>query len=270
MFKKSNFLTFSLALIFIASVLILSQFLGMGRRLPSGAVAGEERNGVRLYLANTQEHVSSAYDTGERVYVTDHGKVLTVLRPPYDTILSVIRITDNEINLLQDTVSAGMSGTIYSVNRKDGSVVSLQSGTYFFTAPDDSYVALAEYVGGSEERGSFVKLTGFGQDTDKTYSLGGDYFVGSMSLSPDETRVLVVSEDMKRQSNTEALAAVFLIDITNDAERHAGTQIATFEEKMQEGPFVPFLDVPIVWNSDSQVTVTDDDGVEHVIVLPKP
>ena len=261
---KIAIVVLSVAAIFLTANLVFV-YTNLIPRLPANAQLVEEHNQVRLY--NVDVPPESTTDGPERAYITDGGKILTVFNLAYDQPASIILVTNENVIVLHDhVIFPGQSGNLFSINREDRSVAYISFNKfYFFTAPDNSYAAFSS-TGGS------VELTSFGTGFSRTYSLNGDFTIGAMALSPDEKRILVLSEDTKRRSNEEkkVYAAVFLIDLEKDTESQLATQVATFEETLQEGPFIPFLGVDsnIVWDSDTPATITDDDGQAHIIDLP--
>lgn len=246
---------------------IFFDYSKFAHRLPTNAQLIDEHDQVRFYNVNIPDEVGGGVSGLERAYITDNGKILSVLNISYFSVASMILVTDQDIIILSDSETyPGMGGFLYSINRGDGSVAYIpQDGLYFFTAPDHSYAAFGSF-------GGTVTLTNFGTDISRTYSLNGEFPIRAMSLSPDENHILILSEDVNRRSEEDqkAYGIVFLIDIEKDAQSEIATQVASFEERFQEGPFVPFIggDSSIVWNSDIQATVTDDDGQTHVISLP--
>lgn len=256
---KKQYCIITVLVLCVATFLLATQF---SSRLPDNAKLVEERDGVRLYNVNVPQ--PDSIDGVERAYITDGGKKLAVLNILHDWVASLILVTDSEAIVLSDSSTyPGKSGMLYSINRSDGSVAYIPSkGLYFFTAPDDSYAAFGA-------SGGTVELTSFGTDVSRTFSLNGDFQIGAMTLSPDEKRILVLSDDINRRSDAIVHAVVFLIDIEKDAQSQLATQVATFEETLQEGPFVPFIaESAIVWDSNIQATITDDDGQTHIISVP--
>lgn len=268
---KNNYSIIAVIVLCVVTVfLIANSILDSSQsilQLPENAKLVQEQDGVRFYQASVTEQSAGGYYAGERVYVTDEtGDVLNILRIPYDWSASVILVTEKEVIVLEDSGGyPGKAGTLYSINRQDGSLVSIPSnGLYFFTSPDSSYAAFGT-------SGGTVELTSFGTDVSRTYSLNGDFPIRAMALSPDGERILILSEDIQKKSEEDkkVYASVFLIDIEKDAQSQLATQVATFEETLQEGPFVPFIsESVIVWDSNIQATITDDDGQTHIISVP--
>ena len=253
-----------LTVLFAGIIFVTAYFVQLiyAGALPSNAKLIQENGTVRLYDVNIPD--DSSVDGTERAYITDGRKRLAVLSILHDWTASIILVTDENVIVLSDTSThPGQSGQIYAISRKDGAVsYKPMSGSYFFTDPDNTYAAFGTSSG-------TVELTSFGTDVSRGYSLGGQFFVGGMALSPDGNRIVVLASDLDRLTSEIIFASVFVIDIEKDAERQLATKIISFTESNQGGPFVPFITaVPIVWDSDTQVTITDDYGGVHEIAIP--
>ena len=251
-------------IVLIAVVFGVGYFFGSARseRLPSNARLVEEMESVSLYNVNIP--VSYSVSGIERAYIVDNDNLLGVLDINYDWTASLILVTDEEVVVLADSGAyPGKSGIVYTIKRNDGAVASRSvAGEYFFTDPSNTYAAFGT-------QGGTLVLNSFGNQPARSFPIGGDYAVSAMALSPDEQRILVVAFDVNLSTEEIIYASVFLTDLEHDVEAQQATKIFSFTESGQEGPFVPFMETStIIWNSDTQVSITDDYGNVHEIEIP--
>lgn len=230
--------------------------------LPEDAGLIEERNGISVFWYLEKYHDLDPFRT-EKIAVVDGERVLTTIWLGMDSQVSIARITDEYIVLFEKLGRPGTSGYIYTISRRDGSVISTRSGGYFFTAPDDSYFVDVDYSGtaGTPSQ-AIIYLNDSIPGPDRSYNIG-PYRIGSMSLSPDGKHIVVLAVDEELSSQEKEVFVVFVVDIKKDARKQVDTPVGTFELPWEDGPGYLY-EMNIAWESDTRIVVsTESDNGDY-------
>lgn len=232
---------------------------GQKGTLPDDAQKVGERLGISVYFffdASTMSPVDSTH-TNERYFVLDGDKQIAVVSPSYDVSYDLVRVTEDEIDLLARNNTYNNIGVSYFViNRSSGAISALSTKErYLDTAPDDSFIASTASVRSDSESSLAIQFTDLHSSLDQfdlpETATNGDYFPGLASFSPDGETFVIFCFDQKQDELEPSLnhGVLFSYDVATKTIKEAGR----FTVEAQNGPNSFLGDVSITWPSSATV-----------------
>lgn len=235
-------------------------------------------DGVSAYAYTLPEDPSVGvygwFNTRDRVAITDHGKTLATFSVPYEQGIKIVRVLDDQIDVLSYMSSPFRSIRVYIISRKDGAIQSVESqGSYLTVSPDHSYLVFESAEGSENEKTTFIHFKSFLMDHDD-YSItlpmkpgSGTYRIDDIEYSPDGTKMAIIVMDQKQDEAkpNKWHGILFSLDLASKT----ATQVQTLEREKEEGPIDPFMEIISGWDSPSIVHLKLSDGQEMSVDLAK-
>lgn len=227
--------------------------------LPTEAQKLGERSGISLYyfFDSTATPQNNYLHTSEYYFVLDQDKQVAMITPTYDVSYDLVRVTEDEIDVLaRNNTYQNVGVSYFVINRSSGAISALSTKErYLDTAPGDSFIASTASVREGSESSLAVQFTDLQSSLDQfdlpETAINGNYFPGPASFSPDGKIFVIFSFDQKQDELEPSFnhGVLFSYDISTKEIKEAGRFIVEY----QDGPNAFQGDVSITWPSSASV-----------------
>ena len=223
------------------------------RYRPLGAMPADERGDAKMFVF---DRPGDAKD----YLLYDKGNYLATIRAGGDDALSIVRVRENEIMLVRDSIRTPFhQGNIVTVARADGTVTEHgEFGTYWGLTADEAFVVFSD---ADDESGmTSIHFESFDLDEDPSFPLAENILVEQIETSPDGTRMIIAVEHTETKSDA-VLGSIYTLNIASGSVSRMAS--LSFGNPADVGH--AYENIILRWNDETHAAVLTGPGVESVI-----